>query len=310
MEDIERILFEGEKPPPAISSCDHYAGSEKLILKSLEKQKEQNGAFDITCDLEDGASIGKEKSLRDLFCEIINSSKNEFKKIGIRVRPFSHQSGKADLNAILHSCGEKLSHITVPKIQSLKEAKACTDYLSDVFKEKKLKPIPLHFLIETHQSVKEVWEIASLPYLRGLDFGIMDFVSDHLGAIDAHAMKSPLQFEHHLLIRAKTEISAACHAHRIIPVHNVCTAYNDPELTFDDALRAKTRFGFTRMWSIHPSQIEPILNAMKPDPNEVTLAKEILEKARNTQWGPVEHNGKLHDRASYRYYWTLLKGLG
>ena len=24
-------------------------------------------------------------------------------------------------------------------------------------------------------------------------------------------------------------------------------------------------------------------------------------------WGPIRHNGKLQDRAAYRYYWTLLK---
>ena len=25
------------------------------------------------------------------------------------------------------------------------------------------------------------------------------------------------------------------------------------------------------------------------------------------QWGPIAQNGRLHDRASYRYYWTVLQ---
>ena len=34
---------------------------------------------------------------------------------------------------------------------------------------------------------------------------------------------------------------------------------------------------------------------------------EILAAAQDTDWGPIQHAGKLHDRASYRYYWELLK---
>ena len=33
---------------------------------------------------------------------------------------------------------------------------------------------------------------------------------------------------------------------------------------------------------------------------------EILIAAQDKDWGPIRHAGKLHDRASYRYYWELL----
>ena len=54
-------------------------------------------------------------------------------------------------------------------------------------------------------------------------------------------------------------------------------------------------------------QIAPILEAMRPDFTEVETAIAILEAAQRAHWGPIQHAGKLHDRASYRYYWTLLK---
>ena len=63
MSAIDSILSEG-RALPAISPCDHYAGSEKLILKSIDIQNKLGGAFDITCDLEDGAAIGDEAALR------------------------------------------------------------------------------------------------------------------------------------------------------------------------------------------------------------------------------------------------------
>ena len=32
------VLFDGEAPPAVLPVCDHYAGSEKLMLKSLALQ--------------------------------------------------------------------------------------------------------------------------------------------------------------------------------------------------------------------------------------------------------------------------------
>ena len=75
----------------------------------------------------------------------------------------------------------------------------------------------------------------------------------------------------------------------------------------NDALRARNEFGFLRMWSIHPNQIMPIVEALRPDFSEVETATAILAAAQDTDWAPIAHEGKLHDRASYRYYWELLE---
>ena len=41
--------------------------------------------------------------------------------------------------------------------------------------------------------------------------------------------------------------------------------------------------------------------------NEVNEASNILNEALRANWGPIAQNGRLHDRASYRYYWTVLQ---
>ena len=41
--------------------------------------------------------------------------------------------------------------------------------------------------------------------------------------------------------------------------------------------------------------------AMRPDFSEVEVATEILVAAQETDWGPIAHEGRLNDRASYRY---------
>jgi citrate lyase subunit beta/citryl-CoA lyase len=135
----------------------------------------------------------------------------------------------------------------------------------------------------------------------------MDFVSAHYGAIPGEAMRSPGQFTHPLVVRAKLEVSAAAHAHGKVASHNVTTEIRDGSVVAGDAARAMSEFGYTRMWSIHPDQIRPIIDAFAPRASEVEEATAILTQAQAAQWGPIQHNGKLHDRASYRYYWTILR---
>jgi hypothetical protein len=75
----------------------------------------------------------------------------------------------------------------------------------------------------------------------------------------------------------------------------------------EDARIARERFGFLRMWSIHPMQIRPIVAAMGPSHAEVERAGRILLAAQAAGWGPIDDAGDLHDRASYRHCWTVLQ---
>jgi citrate lyase subunit beta / citryl-CoA lyase len=128
-----------------------------------------------------------------------------------------------------------------------------------------------------------------------------------LGAVPANAMHSPLQFTHPLIVRAKTAISAACHRFGKTPSHNVTTEIRDLDTVRLDAKQAALQFGYTRMWSIHPGQILPIIDEFAPASAEIDDAAAILLHAAKNAWGPIQFKGKLHDRASYRYYWTVLR---
>jgi len=167
--------------------------------------------------------------------------------------------------------------------------------------------VPVHVLVETHGALHDAWEIAALSGVQTLDFGLMDFVSGHHGAIGSAFMRSPGQFEHPLIVRAKADIVAAALAHGVVPAHNVCLDLKNPYNVFRDAWRARNDFGFLRMWSIHPSQVQPIVDAMKPDLAEVADASRILLAAQRASWGPIQYAGELHDRATYRYFWEILQ---
>jgi citrate lyase subunit beta/citryl-CoA lyase len=61
------------------------------------------------------------------------------------------------------------------------------------------------------------------------------------------------------------------------------------------------------MWSIHPNQIQPIVDAFAPTAAEVDQAIEIIMAAQAADWAPTRHRDTLHDRASYRYFWQVLE---
>jgi citrate lyase subunit beta / citryl-CoA lyase len=166
-------------------------------------------------------------------------------------------------------------------------------------------------LIETHGGLAEVTAIAAHPRVESLSFGLMDFVAAHRGAIPQSAMSASGQFEHPLVLRAKLEIAAACHAHAKTPSHCVVTEFRQLDLLEAAATKAARSFGYTRMWSIHPDQIRPIVEAFAPSAAEVDQAVDVLLAAQAAQWAPISHPpgtaGTLHDRASYRYFWQVLE---
>jgi citrate lyase subunit beta/citryl-CoA lyase len=280
-------LYRGARALPALPPCVHYAGSERHLRKALQLQKEMGPVFDVACDCEDGAPVGKERAHAKAMAALIAGKDNAFGRVGARVHDLTHHAWRSEVDILIRDAGARIAFVTLPKAESTSDVER---FLQAVRKEALRagvhRTIPVSVMIETPGAVHDAWAIAALPGVVSLDFGTLDFVSAHHGAIPAAAMQSPGQFDHPLLRRAKCEVAAAVHA---------------------DASRARTEFGFLRMWSIHPAQIEPIVRAFRPDPGEIETAAAVLAAAQDADWGPIRHDGKLYDRASYRYCWDVLQ---
>lgn len=302
-----QVLFPGAQQPVSLPVCDHYAGSEKLMRKSMALQQELGALFDITFDCEDGAAAGDEAAHADLVARLIASPDNAHGRIGARVHDVGSRHFAQDVARICDGAADRVAFLMLPKPEGVADVERALETITRTSQAAGRSALPVQVLIETHGALADVWKIAALPQVQSLSFGVMDFVSAHYGAIPGSAMRSPGQFDHPLVRRAKLEIAAACHAHGKVPSHNVTTDIKNPAAVADDARRAADEFGYTRMWSIHPDQIRPIIQAMSPATEEAELAAQILLKAQAVQWGPIQHLGNLHDRASYRYYWSILQ---
>ena len=115
-------LFKGEKPFPIIPSCEHYAGSEKLMLRALALQDSIGPVFDLTPDC---------------------------------------------LNILVSGAGDLLSHITLPKATSARQVAEAITCIQRVAAQQRIKrEIPVNAIIETHGTLRYVWEIAAMPWMQ------------------------------------------------------------------------------------------------------------------------------------------------
>ena len=301
------VLLGAQASTGLLPVCDHYSGVEARMRKSLQLQAEMTHefgtcVFDVTLDCEDGAPVGAEVEHAQLVTELAQGAAPQA-RVGVRVHPVDHPAFEADMAQIVGKAGHRLTHVMIPKVESVADVQRAEAAVLAAYPQ----GLPLQVLIESPGAVHRAFDIAAHPRVQSLSFGLMDFVSAHAGAIPAEGMGVAGQFAHPLVVRAKLDIASAAHASGKVPSHCVVTEFNDVDAMRAAARRAAREFGYTRMWSIHPSQIRPILDAFAPEEKDVQQAVEILTAAERQDWAPISHAGQLHDRASYRHYWQVLE---
>ncbi|WPB58524.1 HpcH/HpaI aldolase/citrate lyase family protein [Xylophilus sp. GOD-11R] len=287
--------------------CDHYSGVEARMRKSLQLQSEMTEefgtcVFDVTLDCEDGARTGAEAEHAALVTELALAAAADA-RVAVRVHPVDHPAFDADVQTIVGRAGGRLRHVMVPKVETVADVERAAQALDAAG----APDLPLQVLIESPGAVHRAFEIAAHPRVQSLSFGLMDFVSAHAGAIPAAGMGVAGQFSHPLVVRAKLDIASAAHASGKVPSHCVVTEFSDTAAIERAARMAARDFGYTRMWSIHPAQIRPVLQAFAPDPSDIETAARIVAAAQAADWAPIAFDGNLHDRASYRHYWQVLE---
>jgi citrate lyase subunit beta/citryl-CoA lyase len=323
------VLLGAQAASGFLPVCDHYSGVEVRMRKSLQLQAEMIAefgtcVFDASLDCEDGAPVGAEHDHAQMVAALARQAHEDARKqalpalprVAVRVHAIDHPAFAADVATIVGGAGKVLCHLMIPKIESVADVARAVVAVDVAAKSAgRTDPLPLQVLLESPAAVHRAFEIAAHARVQSISFGMMDFVSAHGGAIPDSAMSSKLdaavaepgQFSHPLIVRAKLDIATACHAHGKVPSHCVVTEFSDTAAMKAAARKASREFGYTRMWSIHPSQIRPILEAFAPSHEDVEKACSLLELAIRANWAPVSYSGQLHDRASYRYFWQVLE---
>lgn len=320
MQHPRDVLLGAQAAAGLLPVCDHYSGVPARMRKSLALQRAMTSefgacVFDVTLDCEDGAPVGGEREHAQLVVGLVREAMAQAgdvppalcPRIAVRVHPVDHASFQSDVETIVAGAGAWLCHLMLPKVESTADVERAVAAIDHAATDEAVRRLPLHVLLESPAAVHRAFDIAAHPRVQSISFGLMDFVSSHGGAIPAHGMSGSGQFSHPLVVRAKLEIASACHAHGKAPSHCVVTEFRDAAAIERAARIAAGEMGFTRMWSIHPDQIRPILAAFAPSAADIAEAADIIDRAQAAHWAPIDYQGRLHDRASYRLYWQVLE---
>lgn len=277
------------------------------MRKSLQLQVEMTRefgccVFDVTLDCEDGASVGGEAEHAAMVAELLSAAEPS-SRVGVRLHALDHAAFELDVATILGAPGVAPSFVMLPKIDTLAQVQRAVEILD----AQGASTVPIHVLLESPLAIHHAFDIASHARVQSLSFGLMDYVSAHGGSIPSSAMSAVGQFAHPLVSRAKMELASAAHAHGKVPSHCVVTEFLDPQALRHAAMRARDELGYTRMWSIHPDQIRILIDVFAPTADQVDEAAHIIEQAARHDWAPIQVAGKLHDRASYRFFWQILE---
>lgn len=301
------VLLGAQANANVLPVCDHYSGIPSRMVQSLALQAELAQEFgacvvDVTLDCEDGAPVGREADHAELVADLIANSDTQA-RIAVRIHPVEHRAFAKDVRIIVAKAADKLRHIMLPKIDTLAQLNSAIHSIDAAGGSN----VAIHTLLESPLAIHNAYDIAAHPRVQSISFGLMDFVSSYGGAIPDSAMTLQGQFTHPLVRHAKLTIASACHVFGKTPAHCVVTEFNDTQAIETAAQQAAYEFGYTRMWSIHPSQIRPIVRAFAPQDALIEQAAEIITAGHNKKWAPITHNNRLQDRASYRYYWQVLE---
>ena len=276
------ILLGAQAAAGFLPVCDHYSGVEVRMRKSLQLQAEMSAefgacVFDVSLDCEDGAPVGGERDHAQMVAALANDAYRSARKAGlpaaprvaVRVHPVDHPAFEQDVATVVGGAAASLCHLMIPKVETVADVERAVAAVDTAARGTgRSQPLPLQVLLESPAAVHRAFDTAAHPRVQSISFGLMDFVSAHGGAIPDSAMSSrpdsvtgePGQFTHPLVLRAKLEIAAACHAHGKVPSHCVVTEFSDTEAMKAAARKASREFGYTRMWSIHPSQILSLIH--------------------------------------------------
>ena len=235
-------------------------------------EKACNSAADLVCiDLEDAVGPGDKDMARETTIEFLAGT--EHKHAALRLNAADTPFFKDDI-AALSKARLELPYIMLPKVSSIDEVKVADRALKDTIG-------PFFVLIESAKGLVNCESILSHPKVEFALYGAIDYAGD-VGCDGA--------WETHLYGRSR--MVAACAANDVsffdVPYIDV----RDPD-GCEAATRRSKGLGIFSRAAIHPGQIEPIHQALRPSADEVDQARRVIEAFEAADGNVALLDGKL-----------------
>lgn len=252
-------------------------GDRKMITKSLKYRPD----VIIPC-LEDGVAYDDEakKASRAMLADTLGGT--TFGSCDVLVYPrINHPSGpywRADIDAVV---GTEASGLVIPKTESADEVRGVAEYVAVAEARAGLPQgtIRIIAMIETARGVLRAEEIAGAhARVRGLLFGREDY-SASVGLMRRHA--DSLGEGSPELLFARSAVVTAAQAAGVEAIDGAAfTLVDEDYINRDASLTA--RLGFTGKLAAHPAHVAGIRAAYTPDPDDLEVARQMIELERES----------------------------
>jgi citrate lyase subunit beta/citryl-CoA lyase len=240
----------------------------------------------IIIDLEDAVNPFEKDAARQLVKAYLDTLREEFAKIYIRINGLDTAWYQADLEAVV---SDKITGIMIPKADTV-VVKNLSSMLFSLETERRMKKTMEIFpIIESAKAVLEIESIADLCRVEGLLLGAEDLTSDM--EIDRTKKGDELAYP-----RAK--VVFACKAWKMDAIDTPFTDTQDFEGLKIDCLTAQN-LGMNGKAAIHPNQLPTIHEIFSPSEKRIEWAQRVIASAKKAQeqgLGVFNLDGKMVDK--------------
>ncbi|MFA0887963.1 MAG: CoA ester lyase [Synergistales bacterium] len=246
------------------------------------------GADMVMIDLEDAVALSEKDAARDIAAGFLRDYDFGDLPVVVRINGADTPHFEADLEAIVPL---KPFAVRLPKCQSPADVTTVDARMGEIEGRFALPvgAVPIHAMLESALGIENAYAIATASSrVKALTLGGQDLTAD----LGIQKTRDGWEFFY-----ARSRVVMAAKAAGIDAFDTVWTDFNDPEGLLRET-RQIVELGFTGKAAIHPSQVEIIHRAFRPDAKEVRKAERIVAAALEAERqgrGVVAVDGKMVD---------------
>ncbi|GHV15052.1 CoA ester lyase [Fibrobacterales bacterium] len=278
-------------------------------LEKMHKKAFESAVDVVMLDLEDSVPVELKHSARVQIIATLQSLEIWNYGISVRVNSVDTPFCFRDVVEVVQAAGAKIDSIVLPKANCAGDVYFLSRLLDGIEAEVGIKsPIAIDASIESAIGMENIAEIASVPRVRSLVFGIADYsasVGARLNSISGHG-ESSADLSGMRWHYAMSRIVQTAKAHNLLAIDAPFGYFKDL-LGLAESAKASASIGFDGKWAIHPTQIETINLEFSPTDEEIDRANRILESTKAAEGrGAVAVDGRMVDRATVRLAQNLI----
>jgi malyl-CoA/(S)-citramalyl-CoA lyase len=285
---------------------------EKLRLKVPELIEQVDV---VLGNLEDGIPADAKTIARAGFIEM--AARYDYGTTGLwtRINALGSPWALDDLVEIVGTVGNKLDVVMLPKVEGPWDIHYLDQLLAQLEARHRVnKPILIHAILETAEGVNNVAAIAAAsPRMHGISLGPADLAAsramkttrvggghpNYTVLADAGEVGTPrAAYQQDLWHYTLARMVDACVAAGIKPFYGPFGDFSDAEAC-EAQFRNAFIMGCAGAWTLHPTQIPIAKRVFSPDPDEVAVARRIVD-AMPDGTGAVMIDGKMQDDATFK----------